>query len=185
MDLWAEYRIIVYQDQAADTANSLRKIIAVITIIGLSGRGESIGFEDNYCEIDPNTVDEWGIPVLRFNYNWSDHEYNQVKHMQTTFRNIIDEMGGTPLWDMPSKEEGYGISTPGEIIHEVGTTRMGDDPNKSVLNKYCQAHDVDNLFVADGGPFVSQPHKNTTWTLLALSMRTSEYITDQMNKGNI
>lgn len=155
------------------------------SIVGFSGRGESVGFEDNYCEIDPNVVDEWGIPVLRFNYNWSDYEYNQVKHMQKTFRNIIGEMGGTPLWDMPSEEDGYGISTPGEIIHEVGTTRMGNDPDTSVLNKYCQAHDVDNLFVADGGPFVSQPHKNTTWTLLALSMRTSEYIADQMNKGNL
>jgi len=155
------------------------------SIVGFSGRGECIAREDNYCEIDPNTVDEWGIPSLKFNYNWSDQEYNQVKHMQETFRSIIDEMGGEPLWDMPSKEDGYGISTPGYIIHEVGTTRMGDDPDESVLNEYCQAHDVDNLFVADGGPFVSQPHKNPTWTILALSMRTSDYIADQMNKGNL
>jgi choline dehydrogenase-like flavoprotein len=155
------------------------------SIIGMSGRGESIAYEDNYCEIDPNMVDEWGIPTLRFNYNWSDHEYNQVKHMQETFRSIIDQMGGKALWDMPSKEDGYGITNPGEIIHEVGTTRMGDDPDTSVLNKYCQAHDVDNLFVVDGGSFVSQPHKNPTWTILALSMRASEYMTDQMNKGNL
>ncbi len=155
------------------------------SMVGFAGRGESIAYEDNYCEIDPDVVDEWGIPVLRFNYNWSDQEYKQVKHMQETFRNIIDEMGGEPMWDMPSKEDGYGITNPGQIIHEVGTTRMGDDPDASVLNKYCQAHDVDNLFVTDGGPFVSQPHKNPTWTILALSMRTSEYIADQMNKGNL
>lgn len=155
------------------------------SIIGLSGRGESIGYEDNYCEIDPNVVDEWGIPVLRFNYNWSDQEYNQVRHMQNTFRSIIDEMGGHALWDMPGKEDGYGISNPGQIIHEVGTTRMGDDPGTSVLNKHCQAHDVDNLFVLDGGSFVSQPHKNTTWTILALSMRGSEYIAEEMKKGNL
>jgi len=155
------------------------------SMVGFAGRGESIAYEDNYCEIDPDVVDEWGIPVLRFNYNWSDQEYKQVKHMQETFRNIIDEMGGEPMWNMPSKEDGYGITNPGQIIHEVGTTRMGDDPDASVLNKYCQAHDVDNLFVTDGGPFVSQPHKNPTWTILALSMRTSEYIADQMNKGNL
>lgn len=155
------------------------------SVIGFSGRGECIAREDNYCEIDPHTVDEWGIPVLRFNYNWSDHEYNQVKHMQETFLNIIDEMGGTPLWDMPSKEDGYGILPPGRIIHEVGTTRMGNDPDTSVLNGFCQAHDVDNLFVLDGGSFVSQPHKNPTWTILALSMRGSDYIMDQMNKGNL
>ncbi|MGK7369588.1 MAG: GMC family oxidoreductase [Candidatus Halalkalibacterium sp. M3_1C_030] len=155
------------------------------SVVGLSGRGESIGYEDNYCEIDPNVVDEWGIPVLRFNYNWSDQEYNQVRHMQNTFRSIIDEMGGKALWDMPVKEDGYGISNPGQIIHEVGTTRMGDDPKTSVLNKHCQAHDVDNLFVLDGGSFVSQPHKNTTWTILALSMRGSEYIAEEMKKGNL
>ena len=155
------------------------------SVVGFSGRGESIAYEDNYCEIDPNMVDEWGIPTLRFNYEWSDHEYNQVKHMQTTLRSVIDEMGGEALWDMPSKEDGYGITNPGAIIHEVGTTRMGNDPKKSVLNKHCQAHDVDNLFVVDGGSFVSQPHKNPTWTILALSMRASEYITDQRKKGNI
>lgn len=155
------------------------------SVIGFSGRGEGIGFEDNYCEIDPDVVDRWGIPVLRFNYTWSDHEYNQVKHMQETFRTIIDEMGGIALSDMPSKEDGYGISNPGEIIHEVGVTRMGDDPDTSVVNKYCQAHDVDNLFVVDGGPFVSQPHKNPTWTILAFSMRASEYISEQKEKGNL
>ncbi|MDR9419353.1 GMC family oxidoreductase [Gracilimonas sp.] len=155
------------------------------SVVGFSGRGEGIAYEDNYCEIDPNGVDKWGIPTLRFNYNWSDHEYNQVKHMQETLRSVIDEMGGHLLWDMPSKEDGYGITNPGQIIHEVGTTRMGDDPNTSVLNKYCQAHDVDNLFVVDGGSFVSQPHKNPTWTILALSMRASEYIVDQKNRGNL
>lgn len=155
------------------------------SVIGFSGRGESVAHESNYCEIDPDVVDEWGIPVLRFNYTWTDHEYNQVKHMQETFRTIIDEMGGTALWDMPSKEDGYGITNPGQIIHEVGVTRMGNDPNNSVLNKYCQAHDVKNLFVVDGGSFVSQPHKNPTWTILALSMRASEYITTEMNKGNL
>jgi len=86
---------------------------------------------------------------------------------------------------MPGEEDGYGITTPGEIIHETGVTRMGSDPETSVLNEHCQAHDVDNLFVADGGPFVSQPHKNPTWTILALSMRTAEYIVDQREKGNL
>ena len=90
-----------------------------------------------------------------------------------------------PRGSPPDREDGYGITTPGEIIHETGVTRMGTDPDESVLNEYCQAHDVDNLFVADGGPFVSQPHKNPTWTIMALSMRTAEYIVDQREKGNL
>jgi choline dehydrogenase-like flavoprotein len=105
--------------------------------------------------------------------------------MQETFRAIIQEMGGTPLSTMPTKEEGYGIETGGRIIHELGVTRMGNDSKSSVVNKYCQAHDVKNLFIADAGPFVSNADKNPTWTILALAMRTGEYVADQRNKGNI
>jgi choline dehydrogenase-like flavoprotein len=153
--------------------------------IGFAGRGESIAREDNYCEIDPNVVDKWGIPVLRFNYTWSDHEIKQAKHMQDTFEQLIHEMGGVPLGNKPGPETMYGLENPGRIIHEVGTTRMGNDPKKSVLNKYSQAHDVKNLFVVDGGSFVSQADKNPTWTILALSMRASEYIMSELKKQNI
>jgi choline dehydrogenase-like flavoprotein len=153
--------------------------------IGIAGRGESIAREDNYCEIDPTVVDKWGIPVLRFNYTWSDQEIKQAKHMQDTFEQLFHEMGGVPLGPKQGPETMYGLETPGRIIHEVGTTRMGDDPKRSVLNKYNQAHDVKNLFVADGGPFVSQADKNPTWTILALSMRASEYIISEFKKQNL
>ncbi len=152
---------------------------------GMAGRGEAIAREDNYCEIDPNTVDKYGIPVLRFHYKWSDYEVKQAKHMKETFAEIIDKMGGVVTWGEGSAENDYGLEAPGRIIHEVGTIRMGDDPKRSALNRYCQAHDCKNLFVVDGGPFVSQADKNPTWTILALSMRTSEYIIDELKKQNI
>jgi len=153
--------------------------------IGFSGRGEQIPSEDCYCEIDPDVVDQWGIPVLRFHWKWSDHEYNQVRHMQETFRALIAEMGGEVWSSMPTKEQGYGISNGGSIIHELGTVRMGNDPKRSALNAQCQAWEVKNLFVADGGPFVSQADKNPTWTILALSMRASDYITGAMKRGEL
>ena len=153
--------------------------------IGLSGRGEAIPRKDNYCEIDPNTKDKWGVPVLKFRYKWSDYELKQAKHMHDTFEELAYNMGGIALGNKPTKEQNYGISAPGEIIHEVGTTRMGDDPYKSVVNKYERLHDVDNVFVVDAGPFVSQADKNPTWTIMALSWRTSEYIIDQLKKQNI
>jgi choline dehydrogenase-like flavoprotein len=153
--------------------------------VNFAGRGEQIPNEDSYCELDPAVVDKWGIPVLRFHFKWSDYEYKQVKHMQETFRSIITEMGGTPMTPMPTAEQGYGIEAGGRIIHEVGVTRMGNDPSKSVLNKYCQAHDAKNVFVADAGPFVSQADKNCTWTILALAMRTAEYIADQRKGGTL
>ena len=151
--------------------------------MGFSGRGEQIPNEHCYCELDPEVVDQWGIPVLRFHWRWTDHEYRQVKHMQETFRALIAEMGGEPLSPMPTAEQGYGISTGGSIIHELGTIRMGDNPATSALNRYCQAHDVKNVFVADGGPFVSQADKNPTWTILALAWRTADYIVEQRKAG--
>jgi len=155
------------------------------TTVGMSGRGESIPQYDNYCEIDPNTIDKWGIPVLKFNYNWTDQELKQADHMHETFEEILTGMGGTLMGKRPTKETQFGLHAPGRIIHEVGTTRMGNDPNTSVLNSNCQAHDCKNLFVVDGGPFVSQADKNPTWTILALSWRTSDYIIDEMKKKNI
>ena len=151
--------------------------------IGFSGRGEMIPNDDCYCEIDPAVVDQYGIPVLRFHWKWTDHEYNQVKHMQETFRAIIAEMGGQVFSPMPTKDQGYGIANGGSIIHELGGARMGKDPTTSVVNANCQAHDVKNLFIADGAPFVSQADKNPTWTILALSMRTSDYIAQQRKAG--
>jgi choline dehydrogenase-like flavoprotein len=150
--------------------------------VSFAGRGEMVPNADTYCEIDPNVVDTYGIPVLRFHFRFTEHEYRQAKHMQDTFREIIHELGGTPLSPMPSQESGYGLENGGRIIHEVGTTRMGSNPETSVLNEFCQAHDVKNLFIADGGPFVSNADKNCTWTILALSMRTAEYIAQQRNR---
>ena len=139
--------------------------------------------DKSYCELDPTVVDQWGIPVLRFHWEWSDYEYDQVRHMQETFRALVAEMGGQVFSSMPTRENGYGIATGGRIIHELGCIRMGNDPKTSALDANCQAHDCRNLFVADGGPFVSQADKNPTWTILALAMRTSEYITQQRRQG--
>jgi choline dehydrogenase-like flavoprotein len=155
------------------------------TSIGMAGRGTAIARATNYCEIDPNIVDKFGIPVLRFHYKWAPEEVKQAKHMQETFQEIMHSMGAVITSGMPGPESSYGLEAPGKIIHEVGTVRMGDDPKKSALNKWCQAHDCNNLFVVDAAPFVQQGDKNATWTILALSMRTAEYILEQKDKLNI
>ena len=154
--------------------------------VGMAGRGESVATVDNYCEIDPTVVDKYGIPVLRFHTKYSDYEIKQAKHMKETFAEILHSMGAVITWggdDGP--ENNYGLHAPGNIIHEAGTIRMGNDPKSSALNKFSQAHDCKNLFNVDGGQFVSQADKNITWTILALSLRASEYIVDQLKKNNI
>ncbi|MDA0936956.1 MAG: GMC family oxidoreductase [Bacteroidetes bacterium] len=155
------------------------------SLVGISGRGESVAMKDNYCEIDPDTLDEYGIPVLRFHYQWSDFEKKQAVHMHDTFEEILENIGGKLLGDRPGAEKDFGLHTPGRIIHEVGTTRMGSDPKKSVVNEFERLHDVKNVFVVDAGPFVSQADKNPTWTIMALSWRTSEFIVEELKKQNI
>jgi choline dehydrogenase-like flavoprotein len=153
--------------------------------VGMAGRGEALALASNYCEIDPNVVDKFGIPVLRFNTKYSQQEVNQAKHMKESFREIMHKMGAVITWGDDGADKDYGLEAPGVIIHEAGTVRMGDDKKTSALNKWSQAHDCKNLFNVDGGQFVSQGDKNITWTILALSMRTSEYIVDQLKKQNI
>jgi choline dehydrogenase-like flavoprotein len=167
------------------------------TYIGFSGRGEMIPNADCYCEIDPEVKDKWGIPVLRFHWKWGDNELKMAEDMQQTFRSIIETAGGTVIARtrrFPEKaiagaaleqQPAGHISQGGEIIHEVGCVRMGNDPKTSALNKNCQAHDVSNVFVADGAPFVSNPDKNPTLSIMALSWKTSEYLLDQAKKGEI
>jgi choline dehydrogenase-like flavoprotein len=156
------------------------------TYVGFAGRGEMIPNEHSYCEIDPAAVDEWGIPVLRFHWQWSDNEIRMARDMQQTFREIVDAAGGTyyarVATDGPNP---YGIQDGGVIIHELGVVRMGNNPKTSALNGFCQAHDVKNLFVTDAASFVSNPDKNPTLTIMALTWRASEYLLDEAKKGNL
>jgi choline dehydrogenase-like flavoprotein len=152
--------------------------------MGFACRGEMIPNKDSYCEVDPDVVDQWGIPVLRFHFKWSDDEILQARHAQETFRQIIVMAGGEVVHS-EGPETQWGISRGGEIIHEVGTAQMGDDRRNSVLNPYCQAWDCKNLFVTDGAPFVSNADKNPTLSIMALAWRTSEHIADQVRKRNV
>ncbi len=182
------YKIKGQQKEAGGYGASLKEDYRYFfgSHVGMAGRGEALALESNYCELDPNVVDKFGIPVLRFNVNWTEHEIKQAKHMKETFAEILHAMGAVITWggdDGP--QNNYGLHNPGEIIHEAGTVRMGTDPKKSVLNKYNQAHDCKNLFCVDGGAFTSMADKNMTWTILAMSMRASEYIIDEMKKQNL
>ncbi|HIF73791.1 MAG TPA: GMC family oxidoreductase [Porticoccaceae bacterium] len=153
--------------------------------LSIACRGESVPQYANRCEIDPTVVDEWGIPVLRFDYKWTDYEILQARHMQDSMEDLLQASGGIVLGDKPGADQEYGLTKPGEIIHEVGTTRMGDKSATSVTNQFGQLNDANNVFVADAGTFVSQADKNPTWTIMALSWRTSDYIIEQMKQQNL
>lgn len=148
------------------------------------GRGEMIPNEASYCELDPVAVDQWGIPVLRFHWKWSEHEIHQAAHMHKTFAEIVEKMGGTVQGTVQT-DGTKAIATGGSIIHEVGTVRMGSDPKTSVLNEFGQAWEVKNLFVTDGATFVSNADKNPTLSILALAWRSCDFLVDELKKGSL
>ncbi|GAA0735134.1 GMC family oxidoreductase [Sphingomonas japonica] len=149
--------------------------------IGLTLRGEMIPNKDTYCEIDPSVKDRFGIPVLRFAFKFSQHEINQVAHGRRTAHAVFKRMNGTILdRDLPPEEI---MTAGGEIIHELGTARMGADARSSVVDSYGQSWDVDNLMLIDGSIFASGAHKNPTLTILALALRASERLAARFKSG--
>lgn len=155
-------------------------------VVGMAGRGEAVALYDNYCEINPGKVDEWGIPTLQFHYKWSDNERLQAKHMHESIREILTAMGGE-LFDeeIPSYEQDHGLLAPGAIIHEVGTARMHDDPKQGVCDRHSRLHEVPNVYVTDAAVFTSQADKNPTWTIMALAWRAADHIISERQKLNI
>jgi choline dehydrogenase-like flavoprotein len=151
--------------------------------LGFTQRGEMVPNPKSYCEIDKDTKDKFGIPVLKFSWGWSDHELKQVDHFQAAMRELIDKLGGEA--PPPAKPASELISTGGEIIHEVGTARMGRKATESVTNSYGKTWDVDNLYLTDGSVFCSKAHKNPTITILTLAMRASDHIAGRLRSGEL
>ncbi len=134
---------------------------------------------ENHVRINKDVKDAWGIPALHIDVKDTPNEFAMAKDAADTFEELFKEAG----WDILSKTDKF--YPPGYSIHEVGTARMGDNPKSSVLNKWCQSHDIKNLFVVDGSSFVTCGWQNPTMTILALSMRASEYLVEEMRKGNV
>ena len=154
------------------------------SFVYFDGRGEMIPNEHSYCEIDPEKKDRWGIPVLRFHWQWSEHETRQAAHMQRTFAQIIEAMGGRVKGEVLT-DGAKAIAPGGSIIHEVGGAMMGDDATRSVTNRFGQTWDVKNLFVTDGAVFPSNADKNPTLTIMALAWRAADHVLDRMNRKEL
>jgi len=141
--------------------------------------GEVLAHYEHCVSIDKNVVDAWGIPALHIDTKYTDNEFNMARDAVDTSVALAEAAG----FEVLSKN--YDPNPPGYSIHELGTCRMGDNPKTSVLNKWGQSHDMKNLFVVDGSSFVSAGWQNPTMTIVALAMRSSEYLADQMRLGNV
>ncbi len=154
------------------------------SFVSFAGRGEMIPNENSFCELDPTVKDKFGIPVLRFHWQWSAHELRQVAHQQKTFAELIEALGGT-VREPPQKDPLKAIRPGGNVKHEVGGALMGTDPKKSVTTQFGQTWEVKNIIMADGAPFCSNADKNPTLTIMALAWRTCDHLLEEMARGNV
>ncbi|MGH9914920.1 MAG: GMC family oxidoreductase, partial [Pyrinomonadaceae bacterium] len=162
----------------ADFKEKVRKYYT--SPVSMTVRAEMLSRFENYVEIDPDgVVDAWGIPVLKVHIQHSDNERQMGKDAAETSEEILRAAGAEIV------STGGKLTVPGRIIHELCTARMGDDPSKSVVNKYNQVHEMKNVFVTDGAAFVGSANQNPTLTILALTMRACDYLVDEMKRGNI
>ncbi|MGA8026893.1 MAG: GMC family oxidoreductase [Bryobacteraceae bacterium] len=162
----------------SDYKKEVKRLYPAHARVWLSG-GEMLARKENFVELDPEVRDKWDIPVLKIHCSHCSNDravYDDFfAHAQELFR----AAGGEITDAQPV------ISPPGSLIHEVGTSRMGADPKTSVLNSFCQTHDIPNLFVFGGGCFVSTGDKHPTLTMMALTARGCDYLTASVRRGEI
>ncbi|MBM3814712.1 MAG: GMC family oxidoreductase [Acidimicrobiia bacterium] len=141
--------------------------------------GEVLPRRENHVRINRELKDKWGIPALHIEHRYGDNERAMAKDSME----MAEQMCRGAGFEVLARHDQ--MVPPGESIHELGTCRMGSDAKKSVLNGFNQSHDCRNLFVVDGSSFVSGGAQNPTLTILALSLRASEYLAGEMKKGNL
>lgn len=150
----------------------------------LVGRGEMIPQAHNRITLDPTVRDRFGLPVLRFAFQWGEEDLRQVGHMRRTLTDMVQAAGGRVI-GRTSLDPRQTISTPGAVIHELGTARMSARAADGVVDRHSRVWGVPGLYVIDGASFTSNPEKNPTLTILALAWRASEALARQLKERTL
>ncbi len=150
---------------------------AVPALVTLGCQGQTLEAAGNFVDLDPERRDGFGLPAIRLHFGYGESERAMIRDMRQVTRAILEAAGGAVINPDP----------PGTVdpTHYVGTCRMGTDPARSVLNPYCQSHDLKNLFIVDGSSFPSYPEKNPTESVIAVSLRAATFLGEQLRKGNL
>jgi choline dehydrogenase-like flavoprotein len=149
--------------------------------VGLSGFGECLPYFENFVETCPSgQVDAYGIPILKVHMSWGENERAMIPDMAESAAEMMEAAGAVNIqpFAVPDRVPGFGI-------HETGVARMGKDPRTSVLDQYQRSHDVPNLFVMDGAGFTSGGCQNPTLTIMALAVRSSDYLLGELKRGSL
>lgn len=144
----------------------------------LNGHTTSLAVESNSISLDPEVKDQWGRPAIRVTYKDHPDDLAAMQFMLERSKEILDAAGAKRIWEVPVAETTL-------IAHLLGTCRMGDDPNGSVVDRYHRAHDVPNLFICDGSSFVTSGRGQPTMTIQALAYRAADHLIDFARNGEI
>jgi choline dehydrogenase-like flavoprotein len=147
--------------------------------VGMRGFGEVLARFENFVEIDRGRVDRYGIPVLKIHMANGPNELAVIKDMGDSAGELLEAAGAKNIRTFSDPKSHRWA------VHEAGIARMGTDSRKSVLNQFQQAHDVRNVFVMDASGFVSNPCQNPTLTIMALCVRSCDYLMGELKRGNL
>ncbi len=145
--------------------------------VGALIQAPSLPSPTNYVDIDPDKKDIFGIPQLRFHFEWGENELMMWEHSKQVMIDLFKAAGGE-LWGADAEP-----NRPGTSLHETGVCRFGDDPKKYVTNKWAQTHDVPNLYICDASIFPNSTDKTTTMPIVAFTMRTCDNMLENFRKG--
>jgi len=146
-------------------------------LVGTATVGEQLPDINNAVRLDPDVVDNYGIPVPCITNKLGENDQAMLKTIKKRNVELLEAAGAVDVWEPQHK--------PGGSSHYLGTCRMGDDPQTSVVNRWCQSHDVPNLFIADSSPFVTGGAANPALTIQALAAYTSDYMIDAARRGDL
>jgi len=137
--------------------------------MSITGNATSLAQDSNNITIDPTHKDQLGRPSIRLTYKDQDDDIAMASFLQDRAMEILDAAGAAKSWADPIAYQSNGP-------HLLGTCRMGDDPESSVVDKFHRTHDIPNLFLCDGSSFVTSGRGQPTMTIMALAFRASEHI---------
>jgi len=165
---------------AAGFGESYKKaLLEPRTRIDITGFGEVLPRWDNFVELDSSVKDVYGIPVLKIHMSDGENERAMIQDMGDSAGEMLEAAGAKNIRTYAHP------SAPRWALHEAGIARMGADPKKSVLNQFQQTHDIKNLFVMDASGFTSNPCQNPTLTIMALCVRSCDYLMSQLKQNAI
>ncbi|MBK7201344.1 GMC family oxidoreductase [Candidatus Amarolinea dominans] len=146
-------------------------------MVGLASVGDQLPDLRNTVSLDPEVKDLYGLPVPRIVNEPRPNDQAMLGAIRQRFDEILQAAGATEIWEPEYR--------PGGSSHYLGTCRMGNDPRTSVVDAWCRAHDVPNLFIGDSSPFVTGAGVNPALTISALATRTAEGIIAAFKRGEL